>query len=68
MIRLVRARCTRIESHCSSIFSEVACMFACMLSNAGQTGGGEPTGGEENAMQDRKLKTYIRQRNEPNLK
>ncbi|WP_143032505.1 hypothetical protein [Nitrosomonas sp. Nm33] len=60
-------RCTQIGSHCNSIFSEVACMFACWLSNAGQTGGGEPGGGED-AMQDRKLKTYIRQRNEPSLK
>lgn len=49
--------CTRIESDCCSIFSEVACM----LSNAGQTGGGEPVGGEEDAMHDRKLKIYIRQ-------
>ncbi len=32
-----------------------------MLSNAGQTGGGEPVGGEEDAMHDRKLKIYIRQ-------
>lgn len=49
--------CTRIESDCCSIFSEVACM----LSNAGQTGGGEPVGGEEDAMHDRKLKISISQ-------
>jgi hypothetical protein len=63
-------RCTRIGSHCSSIFSEVACMFACMLSNAGQTGGGEPLSGEggEDTVKDGKLRTYIRQQNVPNLK
>ncbi|TYP93055.1 hypothetical protein BCL69_100456 [Nitrosomonas communis] len=63
-------RCTRIGSHCSSIFSEVACMFACMLSNAGQTGGGEPVGGEggEDTVKDEKLRAYIRQQNIPSLK